>query len=145
MSSIDENEIAALLFRTASMQRYIHEPEHKNNLGFYMGQYRCLFLLAQADAVSQKELAETMGIRPASLSELLHKLEEKGFARRTTSDKDRRVTLISLTEAGMEEVRRCRARQREVHRDMFSVLSDEEKEQLYHILHKINQPHGKER
>ncbi|MCD7947171.1 MAG: MarR family transcriptional regulator [Oscillospiraceae bacterium] len=145
MSQVDENELAALLFRTASMQRYIHEPEHKNNLGFYMGQYRCMFLLARADAVSQKELAETMGIRPASLSELLHKLEEKGFVQRATSDRDRRVTLVSLTGAGMEEVGRCRARQRAVHRDMFSVLTDEEKEQLYHILDKINQPHGKDR
>ena len=102
-------------------------------------QSRILMILASHGPVTQKELTECLGIQPGSASEVLLKLENNGLITRTTSENDRRTTVVSLTGEGMcqaEEVREARGHR---HREMFSCLSQEEKETLIGLLEKINQ------
>lgn len=95
-------------------------------------------MLAVKDGLSQKYLAYLLGIRPQTLSEALAKLEEQGYVERRKDENDRRVMLVYLTDDGRERAEEIDARREQRAEDIFSVLTDEEKEQLARILAKLD-------
>ena len=102
------------------------------------GQNRILAALVMKDGLSQKDLAYLLGIRPQSLSEALEKLEADQMVERRHNEDDKRVINVYLTDGG-----RCRAAKVAEDRkknaaDVFSVLTDEEKDQLAVILGKLS-------
>ena len=70
------------------------------------GQGRVLALLEMHGEMRQRDMGRALDIRPQSLGEVLAKLERAGLVKRRTSDKDRRVLLVSITEQGSACVRR---------------------------------------
>lgn len=52
-------------------------------------------------ALQVNDVASRLGIAPAFASRLIRELEEKGLVNRTPSEHDRRVTLVTTTEAGV--------------------------------------------
>ncbi len=137
-------ELARLLFQTARPDNYITLPEEKKDAALFIGKFRCLQQLTETDGVSQRALADALRIRPASLSELLARLEQKGLVERRASETDRRSLRVFLTDRGREEQKKGVALQRQIHAAMFAALSDEEKGCLYSILKKIKDQGGKE-
>jgi DNA-binding MarR family transcriptional regulator len=109
-----------------------------------MGQYRCLLYLKGIKGISQKDLAHALEIKPASLSELLRKLDSKGFISREPLKADKRITMVSLSAAGNHEVDAYRARRKEEKATLLADLSADEKEQFFHILEKIKKTTTKE-
>ena len=71
----------------------------------YSGQGRVLKLLRIKPEISQREMAEILGIRPQSLGETLNRLEAAGYIERRTREDDRRSLIVCLTEAGAEAAR----------------------------------------
>lgn len=133
-----EIELAELFFKVA--RRKMKHLDVKRKQGYsFLGQYRCMGLLALNGPCSQKELAEKLQIRQASLSELLGKLEKKGFVSRRQSEKDRRSTLVSLTEEGEQQVLQYKAGRERVYKEIMRGLSEEEKQQLFVILKKMEE------
>lgn len=104
---------------------------------FSFGQNRLLRLLAKHEGYSQKELAEMMHIRPASLSELLKKLSQKGYLIRKQNTTDRRITNYFLSDKGREYIYSIQAERKHIGEDLFATLSISEKEQFHHILNKL--------
>lgn len=101
-------------------------------------QKRILIILGEVGKITQRKLTERLGIQPGSASEVIAKLEDAGYIIRTTSEEDRRTMTIELTEAGKNmalEVKEQRSRR---HEEMFSCLSDDEKNTLLSLLEKIN-------
>lgn len=101
------------------------------------GQYKCLFLLEEAGTLPQKKLGQILEIRSTSLSELLAKLEKKGYIQRTPSPQDKRAYFITVTPAGKEEVNRVRSIRLKEHHELTEPLTETEKSDLYTILSKI--------
>ncbi len=66
-----------------------------------------LSALLKTGPVSQRELAEVMNVRAATLSEQIARLDRAGLVERTPSEKDRRSVIVSLSEEGKKEARRC--------------------------------------
>ena len=64
------------------------------------GQGRVLALLAAKPDTTQRELSYLLDMRQQSLSELLAKLEEKGYITRSKSAEDGRVVKVVLTDEG---------------------------------------------
>lgn len=114
---------------------------------FYSGkeqsrQKKVLALLAEhTDGITQRELTEILGIHRASVSELLGKLEKKGFIVRTADEKDRRQVQVALTEKGKNELPDGSSKEHGPS-ILFEVLTDEEKTSLYSILGKLIQAWG---
>lgn len=100
-------------------------------------QQRVLIILDEVKSITQRDLTARLNIQPGSASEILSKLENAGLIRRTMSDEDRRTTNISLTEEGEQRAREAAAQRSRRHVEMFSCLSEEEKEQLFGLLEKI--------
>lgn len=90
-------------------------------------------LLAQKPGITQKELAEILGVQSASVSEVLRKLERKGFVKREKAEQDRRSVRVTLTEAGWEHLNRPESDLSEA----FQALTAEEQAQLTELLQKL--------
>lgn len=101
-------------------------------------QKRALMILRENESMTQRELTECLGIRPGSASEVIGKLEASGSILRTQSETDRRTTDIRLTQAGEALAWDAYIHRKERHRQMFAVLSDEEKDTLLHLLERVN-------
>ncbi len=63
-------------------------------------QWIALYYIHTKAVVSQRELSNLMNVQDSSGGRLLDRLERDGFVLRRQSELDRRVTVISLTEAG---------------------------------------------
>lgn len=101
-------------------------------------QKRIVMILQETGPITQRELTEHLGIQPGSASEVLGKLEAAGLILRTPSKTDRRTADICLTASGKKAAEVACAQRQVRHQQMFSGLSDGEKETLLHLLEKLN-------
>jgi DNA-binding MarR family transcriptional regulator len=72
------------------------------------------------------ELAELEGLAQPSMTLLVRRLEERGWAQRDRQPDDGRVVVISITEAGAAALEEFRSRYRSVLRDHIGTMSDEQ-------------------
>jgi DNA-binding MarR family transcriptional regulator len=92
-----------------------------------------LSILAGREALSQRELQQMLGIQPGSLSELLSKLEGKGYLVREKAG-DRRGNLLRITEEGRKAIPSADEGPED---DPFAALTDQEQDQLVLLLRKL--------
>ena len=97
-----------------------------------------LDLLPENSGLSQQQIADSLMIRPQSVSEALSTLEADGYIRKEASSSDKRITLIYITEQGCIQRETLRQMRKEHAIEYFSVLTEEEKEQLLQLLEKLN-------
>lgn len=103
-----------------------------------VSQNRILIILNEVKCITQRDLTERLGIQPGSASEVLSKLENAGLIIRTASETDRRTTSVTLTDKGTQFALEALEQRNQRHKDMFSCLSEEEKNELLSLLEKIN-------
>ncbi len=91
------------------------------------GQHRVLLQLVRSPRpLSQRELADQMGISPAAVTTLLRKLEKDGYVSRTVPRGDSRRNDISITENGLAKVEECREIFESVNRTVLAGLSEQD-------------------
>lgn len=115
-----------------------HHSEHHGADAQKIGQFRLLRLLLVQNGINQKEIAELLLIRPASVSELLTKLEVDNYIERKQNEEDKRVTNIFLTEEGRLFAEKMKEKHLEAVKDIFSALDEKEQKQLLELISKIN-------
>lgn len=98
-----------------------------------------LLLLAKQGAMNQKEIQKHLSTKAGSVSELISKLENKGFLQRSRDEQDKRRVVLSLTEKGLLAAK--------IHEDrpaehLFDVFTAEEKAQLIGLLDKLHTSWG---
>ena len=109
-----------------------HVVVHRGNRSG--GRSGTLSALLKTGPVSQRELAEVMNVR----SEQIARLDRVGLVERTPSEKDRRSVIVSLSEEGKKEARRCSRERTKYNEQLFSVLSDDDKAELISLLEKLS-------
>lgn len=102
-------------------------------------QQRILMMLNITGPMTQRELTEQLDIQPGSASEILSKLENGGLILRVPNETDRRTTDVQLTEEGRALAAEAADKRRGRHEEMFSCLSEEEKETLLSLLEKVRE------
>lgn len=97
-----------------------------SGLNIYRGQPEILEYLAGHGDCSQREIADFLGVSPASIATSLKRMSKAGFIERTPDEADRRVNRLRLTAKG-EEIRKAgRAECDRVDEAVFKGFSDEE-------------------
>ncbi|MBV8249444.1 MAG: MarR family transcriptional regulator [Comamonas sp.] len=96
-----------------------------------------LHLRAWGDGVTQKELAERVGLDGSSLVRLLDILEGHGWVERRADAADRRSKRIFLTAGGNAAVDRIRATMLQAELSMLQDLDDAEVEAMLGSVNKI--------
>lgn len=71
-------------------------------VGLFPGQEMMLMQLWQKDNQSQNALGKLLGINHSTVAKSVRRLEEAGLVTMKRSELDKRVTLVSLTQAGMD-------------------------------------------
>jgi len=103
-----------------------------------LGRERVLEVISRyGDGVRQKTLTGELRINPSSVSEMISKLENDGYVRRTIDPEDKRATLIMLTELGEARTAELQDEKNDTLDKIFGNLSDDEKEQLIVLLEKL--------
>lgn len=111
------------------MMRFLYEGK--------ASQKRILIILNEVGRITQRDLTERLGIQPGSASEILSKLESAGLILRTQNETDRRTTDVCLTDAGRELAAEALAQRQKRHEEMFSCLSEKEKQELLSLLERV--------
>ncbi|MGN0967996.1 MAG: MarR family winged helix-turn-helix transcriptional regulator [Oscillospiraceae bacterium] len=101
-------------------------------------QRRVLFFLRERGPMTQKEILDEMGVRAGSLSELLSKLEAKGYVKKEKSETDKRNYNVSITDEGVQALEEMHAKHQASMSDLLSVLAPEERTQLAALLDKLH-------
>ena len=99
-------------------------------LDMTMAQIKALFTISQGEAVPVSRIAEYLGVGQPTASHLVDKLVRQGFAGRSESPTDRRVTLVRLTANGEDLVRRLYQGGEEQYRAWVKRLTHEERNNL---------------
>jgi len=93
-------------------------------------QFSILVRLVKHGATTPGEIAEFQRIRPPSATRAVQHLEELGLATRSAHPTDRRQVVVSVTEAGREEVRETMRRRDAWLARELAALTPQEREIL---------------
>jgi DNA-binding MarR family transcriptional regulator len=86
-------------------------------------QYQLLFSLADRDGLSSGELAQAADLSPATVTQMLDSLVERGLVTRLRSETDRRIVTCSLTDSGRDVIAQRRAQFQGTWDDALSEFS----------------------
>jgi DNA-binding MarR family transcriptional regulator len=102
-----------------------------------LAQYYLLAQLRGEAARPLRQVAETAGIAPPTVTRLIDGLERAGLVERRRSPSDRRSVLVSLTDTGHERLRRKQAQIARRRRAIYERLEPEERRQSERLLHHL--------
>ena len=88
-----------LIARVALIHR-TRVSEYLSTHNLYVGQEMLLKCLWNQDGLSQKEIADLMGIQAATATRMVIRMERSGFVQRKTDPEDERVSRVYLTDIG---------------------------------------------
>ncbi len=97
-----------------------------SGLNIYRGQPEILEYLKEHGGCSQRELADFLGVTPASIATSLKRMSKAGFIERTPDEADRRINRMRLTEKGEATRKAGKAECDKIDKLMFSGFSDDE-------------------
>ncbi len=87
--------------------------------------------------LTQRALADHLGVQPSRLVLLLDELERDGLVTRVTDPNDRRCKRLEATERGLSRFREVETVTRALEADLFEGLSSEERAALFALLARI--------
>jgi MarR family transcriptional regulator, transcriptional regulator for hemolysin len=94
-----ENSIAFIINRTGKALIHTFDHELRKNFGITFGQWKIIITLVNNDdGLTQKEIADKLGLEGATLIPIIDKLEKDEFVVRKVDKNDRRNNRIFLTE-----------------------------------------------
>ncbi len=121
---------------------HIHEKKSQlvfRELGLSKGQPKMIEILSHQEGCSQKELAKSCSIEPATVTSLLNKMIEKDlvYKKPLLQENGIRIQQIFLTEKGHNIADGVQSIVNEMEQVSFQGFSQEEKEQCLSFLDRI--------
>jgi len=104
-----------------------HFRGQMESVGLHRGQGFVLLHLLHNDGIPQRDLAQAMNIRPASISCMLQRMEKEGWVRRERDRHDQRLVRVFATEKGLALRTRVRRMFREMEAEINALYSDSER------------------
>jgi DNA-binding MarR family transcriptional regulator len=134
VDSAGVNDRLALLVYRAGVEILARGEAALAELGIDGRDYTTLAVLATDEPESQQELARLMGKAPPIMVAVVDELEEKGLVARRRSTRDRRRSVVELTDAGREMLARADAIADRLTAELFGAVSAAEREALHDTL-----------
>ena len=100
-------------------------------------EWRIILQLAARGPLTNRELAELVGMDAATITRVVQHLGDLGLVTARASNSDRRKQIVSLTPAGAEAHDLIAPGRREAAEAMIACLDAPEREQLFHLLDKL--------
>lgn len=91
------------------------------------GQFGVLMQMFRKEGMTQKEIGEKLNVKPATVTKIVKRLEEKGFIERQIDSVDRRVVRIYLTQKAEDLKQELSKIHEELEEICFKDFREEEK------------------
>jgi len=131
-----EDSIGYRLARAARAHR-TQLASAMREIGIHPGQEALLQALATEDGRTMGALADTIGVRPPTMSKMVLRMAAEGLVDRQNDDGDARRARVHLTEEGRSRARALKKRWRRIEKKMAAALSDKDARRLAAILGNI--------
>lgn len=112
--------------------------ERLTAVGAHKQHFMVLAALGEFGPSSQAGIADRTGIFRSDLVAVLNELEAGGYVRRGPDPADKRRNVITITEAGAARFGELDAILTGVHEHVMAPLSEDEREQLFNLLTRVN-------
>ena len=133
------NELGLVLFGTARAWR-TRLDQRLRPLGLSQGKWRTLIHLSQGgNKLTQKEIAERMGIEGATLAGLLDRLQEDGWIERRGSSADRRCKTVHLQRRSKAVLNKIFNTAHDLRSELIEDISDRDLETCIRVLTRIRE------
>lgn len=129
----DDVPAFVILHRLIHMSKY-QAFKRLDDFDLKPSQAGILFVLSCNGKLSQRELAERIGITPPSMTVALRKMETRGYIEKEPDEKDQRIIRILLTEKGESCVEDIRTVMDEMEAVLYQNMTQEEKMLLRRLL-----------
>lgn len=97
----------------------------------------CCVLIERKPGLSQRELADRFHIKPATVTNMLQRMEKSGLIRREPDPKDQRVQRLFVTENGIEANRHSEIVLNDLLKETYGRLNAEELREYCRIVDKL--------
>lgn len=136
-----ENAMGALMMTAKMIHRFgesrISQNKQYSKLsGPRMG---VLFIVHHSGGIRMGDLAARLSVAPRTVTDLVDGLERDGFIHRVPDPSDRRASILELSEFAKKDFERISAMRRAFVEEIFSPLSNEEKDALVALLEKLRE------
>ena len=105
--------------------------------GLHPGQMPLITSLYKKEGVTQKEIADKLGIKPSTINVMIRRLEKKEFVIRKQDPEDQRRSLVYLTVHGRQIYENISGAAVEIKDQVMNTFTEEEKEELFRLLTKF--------
>lgn len=85
----------------------------------------------------QSDLANSLGFTPGAVTNISNRLIKEGYAERQFDNNDRRVIFLRITDQGKKVVKEAHERGKQLHLELFKVLSKSEIQNFLAIYQKL--------
>jgi len=133
----DFSEEVASLIPTLVRGMYKRQTDVLGKGKITIPQYVCMDLIGTRGPVMMKEIAVALDISLPAATGLVERLYITGFVKRIFEPTDRRIIRIVLTDKGKKAVKEVKEKRKTIIKDVFSHLSENEREQYLKILRKV--------
>lgn len=133
---MEYREMVQKLISTSMVHR-CHISKASQKAGLYYGQPMLLEYVKEHKLCTQKELADSLHISPASVATSIKRLEKSGFVTRTPDEADTRKNRLSLTDTGAEILLKFKNICDETDKTMFLGFTQRECDQLCGYLDRL--------
>ena len=103
-----------------------------------LNSYQYIVTIYDSNEITTTKLSELLGLKKASVTQMLQNLEEKGYVIKEPSKDDKRSSIIKLTEKGQSLIRDEESIFIQFETNMQKLLTEDELIQLDHLLYKLS-------
>ncbi len=132
-----EMSVGQLLAQVCRMSGH-HLQGHMHKIGLHRGQGFALIHLWHNDGMSQRDLARSMYISPASVTNMLQRMERDGWIERKRDETDQRVVRVYLTAKAKETRVQAKRVFQEMEDALNAIYTTEEQSTLKRLLTKLH-------
>lgn len=92
-----ENSIGFIIYSASKAFQKAFDLELRNKIGVTLTQSKVIFALYMYSGLTQRELADKIGVETPTLVPVIDKMEEDGYVKRKSDSEDRRLKRIYTT------------------------------------------------
>lgn len=129
---LDDN--IGVILATLSREQRKRMDALLTDYGLHVGQDMVLMNVSEADGCTQNEIAECLGVQPATVTRMLQRIERNGLIERRKDPDDNRITRVYLTEAGRQQEGRLTDLWAQVEADLVKGMTPLEQALLRRLL-----------
>jgi len=122
------------LMRIISKEFFRRQSGDFYRMKITLPQFVVLDVLNRSGGSRMSDLAHTLNVTTAAITGIVDRLVRGGYIVRTSDPKDRRIVKVKLTTKGMMIAQKSIDHRKNMMKDIFGVISQEEREEYLKIL-----------